>query len=140
MIKPLRDLPHIRLLLWLMLGLVLLGVAALALTHALNSPADNPQPSVTSGEITTDGELACLPHRATDGPVTQECAYGLRTDAGHYYALNTLAFSSSVLQQLAIGDAVSVTGIYTPASAMHDETISTYAIDGSIAVKDIDPK
>lgn len=38
--------------------------------------------------IVAQGRIVCLPHKNTDGPQTMECAFGLRTDAGVYYALS----------------------------------------------------
>jgi len=39
-----------------------------------------------NAQTTLAGTFVCLPHKG-DGPQTLECAYGLRTDDGRYYAL-----------------------------------------------------
>ncbi len=48
---------------------------------AHNSVKTTPMP------ISTQGEIVCLPHLDTNGPVTMECAYGLRDSDGFYYEL-----------------------------------------------------
>jgi hypothetical protein len=37
--------------------------------------------------IELSGEMVCLPHREQSGPQTMECAFGLKTAEGIYYAL-----------------------------------------------------
>lgn len=70
----------------LVAGLIL-GAAAMAIyTNSYNKQAqNNDQP--TSGQIIVEGKLVCLPHKNTDGPQTLECASGLQTTDGKYYAV-----------------------------------------------------
>lgn len=42
----------------------------------------------TDARATYTGTVVCLPHKNTDGPQTLECATGLKTDEGKYYALH----------------------------------------------------
>lgn len=43
---------------------------------------------VSFSSITVKGELGCLPHRDSDGPKTLECAQGIKTASGDYYAVS----------------------------------------------------
>lgn len=55
------------------------------------------------GEITVStpttffGQQTCLPHRDTSGPVTLECAIGLESTTGEFYALDLSEVSPSVV-------------------------------------------
>jgi hypothetical protein len=57
-----------------------------------------------------DGVLVCLPHRDTSGPVTMECAYGVKTDSGTHYALRIDSIRSQSIANIAIGTKVRVSG------------------------------
>lgn len=49
-------------------------------------------------EQAIEGTFTCLPHKNTDGPQTLECALGVKSDDGHYYALSSAgatAYSAS---------------------------------------------
>ena len=54
----------------------------------------NPQPVepgssyLTPQQVSLTGIYLCLPHRDTSGPQTMECALGMQTDDGAYYALD----------------------------------------------------
>lgn len=67
--------------------------------------------STTDGKKSPDSEtltgtIACLPH-AGDGPHTMECAIGIKTDAGTYYALTNFAYPDSA----DVGDRVRLLGV-----------------------------
>lgn len=52
-------------------------------------PAQGSEPGDAGPKMTLTGTLTCLPHKG-DGPHTLECAYGLKSDDGKYYALQNL--------------------------------------------------
>lgn len=73
------------------------------------------------------GELTCLPHKATDGPVTLECAYGLKAGADHYALSDP---GAKYLAQLQMGKVVKVAGELDTT----DADTSKYDIIGTITV------
>lgn len=42
----------------------------------------------TPKNVTLSGTYACLPHINNTGPQTMECAFGIKTDSGDYYAVD----------------------------------------------------
>lgn len=64
--------------------LLLATAVALALLFKLITE-ENHQQSTT----TVAGQVVCLPHKDTSGPTTLECAIGLFSDDGRYYALRS---------------------------------------------------
>jgi hypothetical protein len=66
-----------------------------------------------SGPITTEGMMVCLPYRDQSGPHTDECAFGLRDDGGHYFALSDSDSHYANLTSVPMNERVEVTGIFT---------------------------
>jgi hypothetical protein len=63
-------------------------------------------------EVSIVGEVACLPHKHTDGPITLECAFGLKYEAtGKYYGLKDPSGTGMVFGAIDTGDMVTVTGM-----------------------------
>lgn len=52
----------------------------------------------TPKDVTLSGTYTCLPHMDTSGPQTMECAFGLKTDDGDYYAVNFGASADAATQ------------------------------------------
>ncbi len=126
------------------IGIVI--VIALGLVFAKNgwekqksTLVPTPSPSVSSAETQTSGVLACLPPNQTDKPITLECAYGLKTDAGLYFALDT-TFYPDALGDLAIGTSVMVTGEITLEKDLENTALDKYAIEGVIMVNTLLPR
>lgn len=93
-------------------------------------------PSTTpasSGEISVKGTYTCLPHKNTDGPQTMECALGMKTDKGLYYALDTSAVSPNPFD-MATGQNISVTGTLVAKNALNSNQWNIYPIEGIIKV------
>lgn len=86
---------------------------------------------ITQYEGTLTGEHVCLPHKDKDGPQTLECAYGLRTDAGEYYALD---LEDESLPDLGVGERFTATGLITPITTANDNRWNKYAIVGIFSV------
>ena len=122
--------------------LLAVGAAALALLlgfYALNAyiyaekqgdPAD-----IRPYRASLAGEVVCLPHADTSGPTTLECAIGLRTEAGEYYALD-FALMSQEHPGFDTGDRFSAAGLVIPAEALGDDPRLKYAIEGVFSVTD----
>lgn len=90
---------------------------------------------ITSYRGTLSGEVVCLPHADTSGPQTMECAYGLKTDAGEYYALD-LATMSQEHPPLETGERISANGLITPIEMLSSDYWRVYAIEGIFSVTD----
>lgn len=96
------------------------------------TPIDNDHESYRG---TLVGEYLCLPHVNTSGPQTLECALGLKTDSGEYYALD-FYLMSQMGQNLATGDRISANGLITPIERLSTEIWRKYPIKGVFSVTD----
>ncbi|MEP6710741.1 MAG: hypothetical protein ABJA64_03395 [Candidatus Saccharibacteria bacterium] len=74
-------------------------------------------------DVTIKGESVCLPHRDTTGPQTMECAQGVKTSSGVYYAV------SGVVNRNADNN-IEITGTLVPATGNEN-----YTMAGTITVK-----
>ena len=65
-------------------------------------------------DTTLAGDYICLPHRGVKPgePTTAECAFGMQTEDGNYYAIN-LAAASQPMINLHPGDRIRVSGTLT---------------------------
>jgi hypothetical protein len=93
-----------------------------------------------TGEIeryrgTLSGEFLCLPHVDTAGPQTDECAFGIRTDAGEYYALD-FALMSQMAPELTPGERFSASGMITPIELLSTDHWRKYPVVGIFSVTD----
>ncbi len=84
---------------------------------------------------TLTGEYVCLPHVDTEGPQTLECAAGLKTDVGEYYALD-MALMSQEHRQLSTGERISANGLITPVERLSSDHWRKYPIEGIFSVTD----
>ena len=81
---------------------------------------------------TLAGVATCLPHRDTEGPQTLECALGLRTDDGIYYALDLAALPDEE-RILASGNArIEVTGMLVPIELLSSDQWMRYDVAGIV--------
>lgn len=84
---------------------------------------------------TLAGEFVCLPHVDTTGPQTDECAFGIRTEAGEYYAVD-FALMSQESPQLAPGERFSASGMITPIEMLSSDHWRKYPVVGIFSVTD----
>ena len=108
----------------LLLIFTILALAALFKLVTLNS-----SDSQTSSYVTITGTPTCLPHKDTNGPVTLECALGLKGDDGRYYALEDAPMS---LWQEDYTSRVKVSGILS-----EPDSSSQYAVSGDLKVSSV---
>jgi hypothetical protein len=114
-------------------GVVTILVVAFIMVLLLSIGQKSPQPEVAPTPITVSGTLACLPHKNTapGQPQTLECAIGLRTNDGRYYALKGL---SSEHSQTSFETRVYITGSVVPPptntnyDTVGDITVSTFEV------------
>jgi hypothetical protein len=90
---------------------------------------------ITSYRGTLTGEVVCLPHADTSGPTTLECATGLRTETGEYYALD-LAVMSQQADPLETGEKIRANGLITPVEMLSTDFWRRYDIEGIFSVTD----
>lgn len=80
------------------------------------------------------GTQVCLPHADTDGPQTLECALGMKTDSGEFYALDFGETLDGLPPGLQSDERFSVTGLITPVEMLSSDHWQKYAIEGIISV------
>lgn len=85
-----------------------------------------------SREVVFEGVLDCLPHKQTEGPVTQECALGLRVNNETYYGVSTNRFSSRGVIALPVGTAVRVRGKLEPIEKSGSGRLRAYDVKGVV--------
>lgn len=120
-----------------LLGSIAAGIAIVVGFYAFNAYIydEKQEPNdVVSYRATLEGEVTCLPH-VGDGPHTMECAYGLKTDAGEYYALD-LALMSQQATMPETGERISANGTVTPVEMLSSDHWRTYDIEGIFSVTD----
>lgn len=79
----------------------------------------------TKGDISMRGEIVCLPHKKQSGPQTMECAYGLKSDQGQYYALSDKDPQYKNISKAPMNKSVEVTGSISLSSDSNYDTIGT---------------
>jgi len=95
---------------------------------------ESPQ-SLSQYRGTLTGEYVCLPPKDTTSPQTLECAFGLKTDVGEYYALDVNLLSQN-LPDLTIGDRFTATGNITPIEMLSSDHWQKYNVSGIFSVTD----
>jgi len=96
-----------------------------------------PKPIIAPTTTTLSGRLACLPNKNTSGPITLECAYGLRLANGTYYAIDTTDIAPDEIFRFSTGTQVTVVGVVTPIEELSTNSWSKYDIKGVILATDI---
>ena len=84
---------------------------------------------------TLSGVYLCLPHVDTTGRQTDECALGLKTDVGAYYAVDFNQMPEAQAQ-LAMGDRFQANGTVTPIERLSTDHWQKYPIEGIFSVTD----
>lgn len=105
---------------------------------SLSEPkAVTPSVTITKSQpkrVTMEGEIVCLPHRNTSGPQTMECAFGIKTDEGEYYAFDTGLMSSMPTQYTS--GRIRANGILTPIEELSTDQWQKYNIKGIFSATD----
>ena len=123
------------------LGIILLVLIASFVTlnkYVYDEKQASPEEGAASYEPyrgTLAGEYVCLPHVDSSGPQTMECAFGLKTDAGEYYAVD-FSLMSQTPPPLAVGDRFSASGLITPIERLSTDHWRQYPIEGIFSVTD----
>lgn len=114
----------------------LIAVAIIAiLTLVLTSGGDETR---NGEEVTLLGSYICLPHVDTSGPQTMECAFGLETDEGDNYALDTSELAPGIFLDFETGDRLEVVGDLTSRDELDaDDRLLQYDIEGVVLVSTV---
>lgn len=94
-----------------------------------NLPTDIPK------RVTMEGEIVCLPNKNTKGPQTLECAYGIKTNDGNYYSLDTYPMSATP-PKYNVGDRIKANGVLVPIEQISTDTWDKYNIKGIFSATD----
>ena len=112
------------------IGLILLGAFGYVLFVYNAAPQQAPQAvDPTPPEMTITGTYGCLPHKNTEGPQTMECAFGIQSDDGIWYAVN-FGQSANAAAQFQSGAHVVVHGFVVPIEALSTDQWNKYNIKG----------
>ncbi len=96
----------------------------------------NTTPQNTDGtpyNVTLSGTYVCLPHLDTEGPQTMECAFGLKTDDGVYYAVNFGASQNS-MSQFQSGTHITAEGFVVIKEALSTNQWEKYNMKGIFTI------
>lgn len=114
--------------------LLLLGAAYLFYPRGeVHAPTETPNHEPYRTTLT--GIHVCLPHKDTSGPQTLECALGMQTDNGDYYALDFTMLSQGV-PNIPTGRRFQATGLVTPVEWLSSDHWQKYDIKGIFSVTD----
>ncbi|HEY0220696.1 MAG TPA: hypothetical protein VGC58_00555 [Candidatus Paceibacterota bacterium] len=90
----------------------------------------------TPKAATLSGTYVCLPHLDTSGPQTMECAFGLKTDEGDYYAVD-LGQASTSLDQFQTGKHIKAEGTIVIKEALSSSQWFKYNMKGIFTITKI---
>lgn len=82
---------------------------------------------------TLTGEYLCLPHVDQNGPQTLECALGLKTESGEYYAVDFMLMSQ-MPPKLRMGETFTASGVIAPVETLSTDHWKKYPIEGIFSV------
>lgn len=87
-----------------------------------------------SVETSLEGRTTCLPHKNAGGAQTLECAFGLESVAGDFYALDAGSLDPALAAELNASERVRVTGLLIPIEAVSTDRWQKYVVEGIMRV------
>lgn len=109
----------------------------LSTSPSQNNPSNNTN-NPTSSQVTIKGKFSCLPHKDTSGPVTMECAYGIKeTSTGNYYAIDISSPGPEGDATISGEGEIEIKGLLVPIEAVSSNTWQKYNIKGIIKVDSV---
>lgn len=112
--------------------IVVCGVVFYSLQDA-RTPAPTVPLDVTPQEVTLSGTYVCLPHTNTEGPQTMECAFGLETDDGEFYAVN-FGQAADNYEWFKSGTHITAKGFVVLKEALSSDYWSRYTMKGIFTI------
>jgi hypothetical protein len=119
----------------ILLGIIGLVAAFFSFNNYIYQEKQGGGTGVEPYRSTLSGEYVCLPHKDTTGPQTDECAFGLKTEVGEYYAVDFYLMSQEH-QPMTPGDMISATGLVTPIERLNTDQWQKYPIEGIFSITD----
>jgi hypothetical protein len=111
--------------------LLVVGVALYFLSSM--QPKTAPLEDFEPYQATLSGTYLCLPHVDMSGPQTMECAFGLQTDDGIYYAID-FGLMSQTPPELSTGQRITASGVVTPVERLNNDQWRKYPIKAIFSV------
>lgn len=108
---------------------ILIIIVLCVIARIAYAPTHSQHSHDVDGEVSLRGTSVCLPHLDTSGPQTMECAIGLKTEDGTYYAL--AGQSSATMSGTYPEKLITVEG------TLRKETSTVYQSKGTITVSKI---
>lgn len=93
-----------------------------------------PPQDIVPQQATLEGVYLCLPHKNAEGPQTMECALGMKTDDGSYYALDMNALAPGQADAFQVNSRIKVEGLITPIEMLSSDHYQNYPIKGIMSV------
>lgn len=122
----------------IILPLIAVGVCVAGFL-AIRSHRDTAPLDPTPQNVTLSGTYVCLPHTDTAGPQSKECAFGLKTDDGVYYAVN-FGQSASAMAQFQSKGHIKAEGFVVIKEALNTDQWNKYNMKGIFTItRMIDP-
>jgi hypothetical protein len=120
-----RILPAIIIILAIVLGIFLFANTA----ASPNSNEPVVMPDALPKNVTLSGTYVCLPHATQGDFETQECAFGLKTDDGEYYAVN-FGQSANSMELFQSGAHIVAEGFVVAKEALSSDHWKNYTMKG----------
>lgn len=106
---------------------ILSAIALTACNLGVETEIDTPQ------QVTMTGTFLCLPHKVQGEFETQECAFGIQTEDGKYYAVDFGLSSTSGIEPN-VGEKFSAQGILVPIEQLSSDRWQNYPVEGIFSV------
>lgn len=119
----------------IIIGLLLVLIIALGSFSYFSKSKSNEAKDLdaTPRNVTLTGTYTCLPHLDTEGPQTMECAFGLKTNTGDYYAVNFGA-SGQAMDQFRSGETITAEGFIVIKEALSSSEWQKYNMKGIFTI------
>jgi hypothetical protein len=113
----------------LFVAIVVIGIVIISVGFKKEKAELDPTPK----NVTLSGVYVCLPHKDTTGPQTEECAFGIKTDDGDYYAVN-FGQSADAMNQFQSGSRIKAEGFTVIKEALSTNQWDKYNMKGIFTV------
>ncbi|HEY1041568.1 MAG TPA: hypothetical protein VGE63_02485 [Candidatus Paceibacterota bacterium] len=113
--------------------LAIVIVLGISLFVWLNKKLASAQFVSTEEPIAVTGKVGCLPQKGdTKTPQTKECAQGMKSTSGEYYALDVSGIPEKEFQRAQKANKINVQGLMVPVEALSSDHWHQYDIVGII--------
>lgn len=119
----------------IILGIIIGAVTVWLALGAFVYKEEQAQNNFEPYRATLTGVQTCLPHKDTSGPQTLECAIGMLTDMGEYYAID-FSLSSQMPIEIQNGERFTASGLVTPIERLSSDDWQKYNVKGIFSITD----